>query len=109
MSNLTQEDLILSELKRVGSDGLHPTYIIETLHIFQYNARVNGLRKRFNCNCKNGKHCFSDEHIINKRLPDKTTKFFYENTTKDWEKERQEAVKKMKEEPVISSDQLSMI
>ena len=105
--NESQENKILFALKQ-SPNGLHPTYFIVDLHIYQYNRAINNLRKRFNCNCKNGKHCFSDEHIINKRLPDKTTKFFYESTKKDWEKERQEAVKQMKE-PVINSDQLSMI
>lgn len=109
MTNLTQEDRILTELKKAGSSGLHPTYIIETLHIFQYSARVNGLRKRFNCQCKNGVRCISDEHIVNRRMPGGTTKFFYENTTKDWEKERQEVIRKRDEEPVINSNQLSFL
>lgn len=109
MANLTQEEQILTELKKAGAMGLHPTYIIEVLHIFQYSARINGLRKRFNCECKNGVHCMSDEHIVNKRLGNGTTKFFYENTTKDWEKERQEVIKKRDETPVITSDQLSFI
>lgn len=97
MTNLTQEEQILLELKKAGSIGLHPTFIIEVLHIFQYSARINGLRKRFNCECKNGVHCFSSEHIINRRLPNGTTKFFYENTAKDWEKERQDMIKKRDE------------
>lgn len=109
MTNLTQEDQILLELKKAGSMGLHPTFIIEVLHIFQYSARINGLRKRFNCQCKNGVHCSSDEHIVNKRLPDGTTKFFYENNIIDWEKMRREAIKERDEVPFISSDQLKLV
>lgn len=87
--------MILVELKRAGIMGLHPTYIIESLHIFQYNARINGLRKRFGCECKNGVHCISEEHIINRRLPDKTTKFFYEKSDRNWEGMRREVIQQI--------------
>jgi len=95
MTNLTQEQLILSELKKAGSMGLHPTYLIESLHVFQYNRAVNSIRKWFGCECKNGVHCLAEEHIINRRLPDSTTKFFYEKDTKDWEGMRREAIQQI--------------
>jgi hypothetical protein len=109
MTNLTQEEQILQALKNAGTMGVYPTYIIESLHIFQYSARINGLRKRFNCECKNGVHCCSSEHIINRRLPNGTTKFFYENTSVDWEKKRQEAIKERDTDPIINSDQMALI
>ena len=109
MTNLTQEDRILVELKNAGSMGLHPTFIIEILHIFQYSARINGLRKRFNCECKNGVHCFSNEHIINERLKDGTTKFFYEDASTNWEKVRVDAIKERDAGPIINSNQLSLV
>lgn len=105
MNTHTQEETILMELKNAGLMGLHPTYLIESLHIFQYNARINGLRKRFGCECKNGVHCYAEEHIINRRLPDKTTKFFYEKTAREWEKYRQEVVQKI-HEPEVQSGSL---
>jgi len=107
MTNLTQEEQILLELKKAGSIGLHPTFIIEVLHIFQYSARINGLRKRFNCECKNGVHCFSNEHIINRRLTNGTTKFFYEKTGTDWEKVRQDTIKER--DTIINSDQMALV
>jgi len=96
MTNLTQEQLILSELKKAGSMGLHPTYLIESLHVFQYNRAINTIRKWFNCECKNGVHCISEEHIINRRLPDGTTKFFDEKSEREWEKMRVEAIQEIK-------------
>lgn len=80
MAALSQEDLILRSLKMAGRAGLHPTYFIETLHIFQYNARINGLRSKFGCSCKNGrKYCGAREHIINFELSNGTTVFEYRN------------------------------
>lgn len=113
MSNLTQEEQILTELKNAGLMGLHPTYFIESLHIFQYNARINGLRKRFNCECKNGLKCCSSEHIVNRRLPNGTTKFFYENTSVNWEEVRQNTIRQRDKDRdkdlIINSSQMALI
>jgi hypothetical protein len=113
MSKLTQEEKILKALKE-NPDGLHPTYFIADLHIFQYSARINGLREQFNCSCKNGYTCVSTEHIINRRLPNGTTKFYYKKTAgPDWEALRQEAIQKTNAPTPIavtnSGQQLSFI
>lgn len=91
----TQEDQILTDLKAYPQ-GLHPTHFIETLHIFQYNARLNGIRKRFGCSHKNGNTvCLATEHILNKRLDNGTTLFIYKQTEGvDWEKTRKESIAK---------------
>ena len=92
---LSQEDKILTDLKAYPQ-GLHPTHFIETLHIFQYNARINSLRTRFGCSHKNGNTvCVATEHIINKSMPNGTTLFFYRKTAGvDWEKMRVESIEK---------------
>jgi hypothetical protein len=72
----SQEHKILSALKN-HIYGLHPTFFTEHLHITQYGRAINNLRKWFRCECKSGNRCSSDEHIINKRLPNKTTVFIY--------------------------------
>jgi len=101
--NTTQEDQILEALK-INPGGLHPTYFIRDLFIYQYNARINGLRKRFGCECKNGNRCCASEHIINKRGPNKTTLFVYQKTGgPDWEKMRLDAIKS-REEPEKKED-----
>lgn len=89
----SQEDRILTSLKNFP-DGLHPTHFIETLHIFQYNARLNGLRTRFGCSHKNGNTvCLATEHIINKDMGNNTTLFFYRKTEGvDWKKMREETI-----------------
>lgn len=79
----TQEEQILKALKE-HEGGVHPTHFIQRLYIYQYNARINGLRTRFGCECKNGStYCRANEHIRNKRLKDGTTKFFYRNDTEE--------------------------
>lgn len=90
---ITQEQKILQALKG-HTGGLHPTYFISDLHIYQYNARINGIRKSFGCECKNGYRCTSREHIINKTLSDGTTLFFYKKTGDDvdWEKMRLDVI-----------------
>lgn len=89
----TQEDKILKALKNNPS-GLHPTYFIQDLFVYQYNARINGLRERFGCTHKNGNnYCNATEHIVNTRLKNGTTLFTYEN-------------KKMKRESVVMTDYL---
>jgi len=108
MSHYTQEDLILDSL-RDHPEGLHPTYFIADLHIYQYSARINGLRKRFNCQCKNGFRCSANHHIINKRLPNGTTKFFYEESGSVMEKYRIETIEKRDAVPVNNSAQLSFL
>jgi hypothetical protein len=91
----TQAQKILQALKN-NRGGIHPTYIIETLHIFQYNARIHELRKQYGCECKNGYRCSAQEHIVNKRLPNDTTLFVYEKSGEnvDWEALRQDAISK---------------
>ena len=91
----SQELLILEALKR-NPNGYHPTYFIADLHIYQYNRAIHNLRKMLNCECKNGYRCSAQEHIINKSMPDKTTKFFYERNGQntDWEKLRHETIQK---------------
>ncbi len=107
MIKLTQENAILEELKKAGSMGLHPSCFIEFLHIYQYSARINGLRKRFNCQCKNGVHCVSSEHIINRRLPNGTTKFFYEKSPDiNWEGMRKEIIQKRDEQEILPQGNL---
>ena len=95
MNKSTQEEKILTALKECP-DGLHPTFFIQDLFIYQYLARINGLRKRFGCECKNGRDCMATEHIVNKRLTNGTTKFFYKKTAgPDWEGMRKEVVEKL--------------
>jgi hypothetical protein len=72
----SQEHKILSALKN-HPEGLHPTFFIMDLKIFQYNARINGLREMFGCECKSGNRCSSEEHIINEKLKNGTTRFVY--------------------------------
>lgn len=93
----TQEKLILDELKRAGTLGLHPTEFITKLGILQYGRAINTIRKWFNCECKHGVHCMAEEHIINRNLSNGTTKFFYEKTPVDWEGMRQEVIQKRNE------------
>lgn len=90
----TQAEKILKALKN-NRNGIHPTYIIETLHIFQYNARIFELRKQFGCECKRGNRCTAQEHIINKRLDNGTTLYRYVKSGEfvDWEGMRQEAIR----------------
>lgn len=79
----TQEEQILKALKE-QPEGVHPTHFIQRLYIYQYNARINGLRTRFGCECKHGStQCKANEHIRNERQKDGTTKFFYINDTKE--------------------------
>lgn len=105
---LTQEDQILTALKR-NQGGLHPTHFIETLHIFQYNARINSLRTRFGCSHKNGNTvCLATEHIINKDMGNGTTLFFYRRTEGvDWKKMREETIEQR--DRVTSSEQQSVL
>lgn len=102
MKTLTQEDQILKALKE-NPGGLHPTYFIRDLFIYQYNARINGLRERFHCSCKNGHFCVATEHIVNKRLPNNTTVFIYKKTVgPDFEKMRIDTINernKIEEKP----------
>ena len=107
MANTSQEEMILRELKAAGTMGLHPTYFIRDLFVFQYNRAIHNIRKSLGCECKNGVHCMANEHIINRKLPDGTTKFFYEHTGPDWESMRKEMIHK-REHPVINS-QLSFL
>lgn len=73
----TQEQIILKAIQD-HPEGIHPTTLVTETAILQYNARINGLRSRFGCICKNGNSvCLASEHILNKRLPNGTTKFFY--------------------------------
>ena len=99
MSNLTQEEKILQELKRSGNIGLHPSTLVLSLKILQYNARINGLRQRFGCQCKNGNElCFATEHIRNYDLPDGTTLFKYHvDNSRNWENMRRDAIAKQNE------------
>lgn len=100
MSNktLTQEEKMLIALKENPS-GLHPTYFVVDLHVYQYGRAINTLRKGFNCECKNGFRCSAQEHIYNKRMGDGTTKFFYEKSGShvDWEKMRTETIEKLRD------------
>ena len=91
----TQEQKILEMLK-AHPEGIHPSTLAFECKITQYNARVNGIRKLFNCECKNGYRCSSQEHIINRTMKDGTTRFFYEKAGQntDWEKLRHETIQK---------------
>jgi hypothetical protein len=76
-------------------EGLHPTYFIVDLHIYQYNARIHELREMFGCNCKNSNYCSAKEHIKNKDLNNGTTLFIYKKDPEiDWETKRQSLIKK---------------
>jgi hypothetical protein len=92
---MSQEDRMLLALKQ-NPEGLHPTFFIVDLHVYQYNRAVNTLRTRFGCSHKNGNTvCLATEHIINKDMGNGTTLFFYRKTEGvDWEKERLETIKK---------------
>ena len=68
---------MLKALKEAGANGLHPTYFIVDLHIYQYNARIYNLRAAFGCTCKNGGYCSAKEHIKNRDQKNGSTKFFY--------------------------------
>ena len=108
---MSQENRILTALKACPQ-GLHSTHFIERLHIFQYNARINSLRTRFGCSHKNGNTvCLAVEHIINKRMENGTTLFFYRKTDKtegiDWEKIRKETIEQR--DKVVSSEQQSTL
>lgn len=95
----TQEDRIL-QLLQDNPEGLHPTTIVSETGVLQYNARINGLRQRFDCSHKNNNTiCFASEHIINKKLKNGTTIFMYEKTKKPWDypQEKQEQVIKVQE------------
>lgn len=74
---LTQVNKILTELKAAGDSGLHPTYFIETLHIYQYGARISDLRVLMGCSCHHAHRCPGLQHIVNKTMPDGTTRFYY--------------------------------
>jgi hypothetical protein len=64
------------------------------------NARINGLRKRFGCSCKNNNTiCFATEHIINKRLEDNSTVFMYRETKPLLQEYREEHKKAKKKYP----------
>ena len=76
---MSQEQKILIALQK-NPNGLHPTYFIVDLHIYQYNARIFSIREQFGCIHKNNDICFATEHIINKTMPDGTTKFYYRKT-----------------------------
>lgn len=93
---LSQADEILTALKS-HPEGLHPTYFIESLHIFQYSARIHELRTRFGCTHKNSNTvCFANEHLINKDLQNGTTLFIYNRKNiVDWKKMREETVEKI--------------
>lgn len=101
---LSQTDRILQALKE-NPDGLHPTYFIVTLHIYQYSARLHELRERFNCQCKNGyEFCNATEHIRNYDLKDGTTLFKYVVDNRiNWEKMRQETIKEQQQTPTQNS------
>lgn len=77
---LSQTQKILEALKDAGREGLHPTYFIVNLHIYQYNARIYELREMFGCECKHSTTCSASEHIRNRDLHDGTTRFYYVNT-----------------------------
>lgn len=102
---LTQEEKMLIALKEASPNGLHPTYFVVDLHVYQYGRAINTLRKGFNCECKNGFRCSAQEHIYNKRMSDGTTCFFYEKSGShvDWEKMRKDTVEKLKESEVVEN------
>ena len=92
---MTQEQKILTILKN-HPDGVHPSTLAFEAKITQYNARINGLRKDFGCECKNGYRCSGQTHIVNERQDDGTTKFFYiqSGSQINWEDLRNDAISK---------------
>jgi|GEM_PF-4745043 len=101
---MTQEQRILSILKR-HPEGIHPSTLAFEAKITQYNARINGLRAEFGCECKNGYRCSGQRHIVNERQDDGTTKFFYirSGSDIDWESMRKETVSKINEDEDVES------
>lgn len=96
----TQEDIILSALKR---ESMHPTTIVAETGILQYNARINGLRKRFGCIHKHGSNaCPASEHIINTKLHNGTTLFTYRKDNKNEEWNTYLAKKKQEKQDALS-------
>lgn len=94
----SQEDTILQALKN-ATEGLHPTYLIQDLHVYQYNRAIHNLRTRFSCTHKNNNTiCFASEHIINKKLKNGTTIFLYKKDTTDKNEEHKAWVEKKREE-----------
>ncbi|HWY36195.1 MAG TPA: hypothetical protein VNX68_16235 [Nitrosopumilaceae archaeon] len=73
----TQADKILQALRDAGKEGVHPTYFIADLHIFQYTARLHDVRKSIGCDCRHDKRCSNKQHIINKDLHNGTTKYYF--------------------------------
>lgn len=100
----TQEDRILDLLKRAEM-GVHPTTIVTETGVLQYNARINGLRTRFNCSHKhNNTICFATEHIINlKNHRNGTSAFFYRKDVVDKNEEHKQWVKKKRAEKLQAS------
>lgn len=98
----TQSQVILEALIEAGANGLHPTYFIADLHVYQYNARIHDLRESFDCNCKHNNSCISDQHIKNKTMPDGTTKYYYVDDRQKkadfFEQERINTVSKLEED-----------
>lgn len=100
---LSQSGEILKALKQ-HPGGLHPMFFIESLHIYQYSARIHELRTQFGCQCKNSNDmCFATEHIRNYDLPDGTTLFKYHvDNTQNWENMRVESIAKQNQQKQAS-------
>ena len=79
-------------------------FFIESLHIYQYSARIHELRTQFGCQCKNSNDmCFATEHIRNYDLPDGTTLFKYHvDNTQNWENMRVESIAKQNQQKQAS-------
>lgn len=105
---MKQAESILKALKEAGDKGIHPTYIIVNLHIYQYNARIFELRELFGCTHKNGNSCSAKEHIINKTLEDGTTIFVYRNYDVENSERMKKYMQEYQDEKVVELDQQTL-
>ena len=105
---MKQAESILKALKEAGDKGIHPTYIIVNLHIYQYNARIFELRELFGCTHKHSNSCSAKEHIINKTLDNGTTIFIYKNDEADNFERMKQYVEEYQSQEVVELDQQTL-
>lgn len=101
----SQEGKILQALKDAGAEGMHPTRFVMDLGILMYTSRINGIRRDFGCTCIHGNMlCTANEHIVNEKYDNHTSKYFYRSNLKtDFEALRQETIRER--DAVSPSDQ----